>query len=142
MIVGMAEFLDKVSKLRKKEDRINALKANDSFQLRTVLQAAFDPRIVFELPEGDVPYKPNELPDQEGIFLHEARKLIYFVRGPYSGMNPLKRERMFIDLLETVDKADAVMLVSIKDKKFPFRIDEEMIREAFPDLLPPKEEAA
>ena len=43
--VGVAEFLDKISKLKKKEDKVNALKANDSFVIRTVLQAAFDPRI-------------------------------------------------------------------------------------------------
>ena len=142
MQIGIAEFLDKVSKLRKREDKVAALKHNDSYQLRTILQAAFDPRVVFELPDGDVPYKPNDLPDQEGILLHEVRKLVYFVRGPYSGMNSLKREHMFIDLLETIDKTDAVMLVAIKDKKFPFKIDEKMVREAFPDLLPAEEVVA
>jgi len=139
MVVGMHEFLDKVSKLRKRNDKVGALKHNDSFPLRTVLQAAFDPRVVFELPEGEVPFKPNELPDQEGVFLHEVRKLVYFVQGPYSGMNSIKRERMFIDLLEVVDKNDAKMLVDLKDKKFPYKIDESMVREAFPDLLPSKE---
>ena len=137
MQVGVAEFLEKAAKLKRKEARVKALQANDSYVLRTTLQAAFDPRVKFLLPTGPVPFKPNTLPDQEGNYINMCRKLIYFVEGPYSGMNSIKRQQIFIELLEGIDKNDAAMLVEIKDKKLPFKgIDANIVREAFPGLLP------
>ena len=131
------EFFDAVSKLKKKEEKVNALRNNDTFPIRTVLQAVYDQRIKFILPDGIPPYKPNELVDQENVFVKECRKLVYFIEGPYPGLNSNKREMMFIELLESVDKKDAQLLVSIKDKVLPFKgITEDIVREAFPNLLP------
>lgn len=137
MQVGMAEFLEKVSKLKKKDEKVEALKYNNSYALRTILQAAFDPRLKFLLPEGEPPYRPNDLPDQESVLLRECRKLVYMIEGPYPNLKQVKREQMFIELLENVAPADAKMLCAIKDKKLPFKgITEDMVREAFPGLLP------
>lgn len=138
-VIGMAEFLDKVSKLKKRDEKINALKANDSFQLRSVLQGAYDPRIKWLLPEGQPPFKPNDLPDQEPVFLREIKKLSYYVEGGAPVRNQAQREMMFIQLLENVAPADALLLCAMKDKKLPVKgIDAQMVREAFPDLLPPE----
>ena len=97
MRVGVAEFLEKVSKLKKKEEKVNALKHNDSFVLRTILQGAFDPRIKFLLPEGDPPYRVNDLVDQENVLIKDARKLVYFVEGSHPNMKQVKREQLFIE---------------------------------------------
>jgi hypothetical protein len=137
MQIGMSEFLEKVAKLKKKEEKVEALKFNDSFALRTTLQAVFDPRLKFALPEGVPPYKANDLTDQEGVYLRECRKLIYFIEAAYPTMKSIKREQIFIELLENVAPADAKLLISIKDKKLPFKgIDETIVREAFPGLIP------
>ena len=136
MQVGMAEFLEKVSKLKKKDEKVEALKYNNSYALRTILQAAFDQRLKFLLPEGEPPYRPNDLPDQESVLLRECRTLVYMIEGPYPNLKQVKREQMFIELLENVAPADAKMLCAIKDKKLPFKgITEDMVREAFPGLL-------
>jgi hypothetical protein len=143
MRVGIAEFLEKVSKLKKREEKIEALKFNDSFQIRTILQGAFDPRIKWALPEGTPPYNPSTLVDQENVLINGCRKLIYFVEGGAPGLKQLKRETMFIELLETVAPADAKLLCAIKDKKMPYKgITVDIVREAFPDLLPPEESKA
>jgi len=137
MRIGVAEFLEKVSKLKKKEEKIAALKANDSFVLRTILQGAFDPRIKWLLPEGEPPYKPNDLVDQENVLIKDARKLAYFVEGPYPGLKQVKREAMFIEMLETVAPADAKMLCAIKEKKLPWKgITVDIVNEAFPGFIP------
>lgn len=142
MVVGVAEFLEKVGRLRSKEDRVAALKHNDSFVLRTVLQGALDPRIKWLLPPGEPPYKPTELVDQENVLIHDARKLMHFVEGGNPGLNQIKREAMFIEMLETVAPADAVMLCAMKEKRFPFKgITEEVVRNAFPGLLPDEQAA-
>lgn len=136
-VIGMAEFLENVSKLKKRDEKIQALRFNDSFELRSVLQGAFDSRIKWLLPETNPPYKPNDLPDQEAVFLREIRKLSYFVEGGQPVKTQGQREMMFIQLLENVAPADSTLLLSMKDKKLPWKgIDEQMVREAFPDLLP------
>ena len=136
-VIGMAEFLENVNKLKKRDEKVAALKYNDSFQLRTTLQGIFDPRIKFLLPEGPVPFRPTEAVDQEAVYLRECRKLAYYVEGGDPVKNQLQRETMFIQLLENVSKEDAAMLIAMKDKKCPWKgITADIVREAFPDLLP------
>lgn len=135
--VGLAEFFDKVSKLKKKEEKVEALRFNDSFQVRTILQGAFDPRIKWLLPEGKPPYQVNKLVDQENVLIKDCRKLVYFVEGGVPTLAQAKRESIFIELLESVAPADAELLCSIKDKKFPYKgITVDIVKEAFPNLLP------
>lgn len=138
-VIGMAEFLEKVSKLKKRDEKIAALKANNSFELRTVLQGALDPRVEWLLPEGQPPFRPNDLPDQEAVFLRELKKLTYYVKNGAPVRNQGQREMMFIQLLENVAPQDALLLCAMKDKKLPYKgIDAQLVREAFPDLLPPE----
>jgi hypothetical protein len=137
MRVGVAEFLEKVSKLKKKEEKVAALRANDSYVIRTVLQGTFDPRIKWLLPEGEPPYKVNDLVDQENVFIRDARKLAYFVEGGHPGLKQLKREALFIEMLETIAPADAKMLCAMKEKKLPWKgITPEIVNEAFPGFIP------
>ena len=141
--VGIAEFFEHVSKLKKRTEKVEILKANDSYEIRTILQGAFDPRVKWALPEGTPPYNPTTLVDQENVLIHSLRKLIYFVEGGAPNLKQLKRESMFIELLETVAPADAKLLCAIKDKKMPYKgITVDIVREAFPDLLPPEESKA
>jgi hypothetical protein len=136
-VIGMAEFLEAVSKLKKRDEKIAALQANNSFELRTILQGAFDPRIKWLLPEGQPPFKANELQDQESVLLREVKKLSYYVEGGAPVKTQAQREMMFIALLENCAPADALMLCAIKDKKSPVKgIDADLVRAAFPDLLP------
>ena len=69
--IGVAEFLENVSKFKKKEEKVSVLRQNDNFVIKTVLQGAFDPRIKWLLPEGDPPYKPTELVDQENVLINK-----------------------------------------------------------------------
>lgn len=134
--IGIAEFLHNVSKFKSKEDKIRVLKENDHFAIKTILQAAFDPRIKWLLPEGEPPYKPNDLVDQENVLIHDARKLVHFVEGGNPGLKQLKRESMFVEMLESVAPADAKLLCAIKEKKLPWKgITAEIVAEAYPGLI-------
>jgi hypothetical protein len=137
MRIGVSEFLEKVNKLKKKEEKVAALQHNDSFIIRTILQGALDPRVKWLLPEGTPPYKPSELVDQENVLLREARRLIHFVEGGNPDLKQMRRETLFVELLESVAPSDAKLLCSIKDKKLPFKgITVDIVKEAFPGLLP------
>jgi hypothetical protein len=135
MVVGMAEFLEKVGKLRKNQEKIDMLKANDTVALRVILQAAYDPSVKFLLPPGAPPYKKNELVDQEHIFHKEATYIRYFVEGFYPNLPQKKREIMFIQFLERLAPADAELLCQVKDKKQIKGITIGHVKEAFPDLI-------
>jgi hypothetical protein len=136
MRVGVAEFLEKVGKLKKREEKIAALQHNDSFVIRTILQGAFDPKIKWALPEGTPPYKPNELVDQENVLIRECRRLVHFVEGGNPGLKQLRRETLFVEMLESVAPKDAILLCAIKDKKLPFKgITVDIVKEAFPGLI-------
>ena len=62
------------------------------------------------------------------------------MEGGNPNLKPLRREFLFIQLLESIDSEDAKLLLSVKDKKLPFKgITEKIVRQAFPDLLPQEE---
>lgn len=136
MQVGVAEFLEKVGKLPTDEQKIEALKYNDSYVLRCILQGALDPNVEWLLPAGKPPYKPNELVDQEHLLIGKVKKLQYFVKGFYDNLNQRKREMMFVELLETIDAKDAELLCMIKEKQLPKGITGYHVVSAFPDLIP------
>jgi Family of unknown function (DUF6433) len=135
MQVGVAEFLEKVGKLKKTEEKVAALKANDSLVLRVVLQGCYDPSIVWLLPEGAPPYKPNDLNDQESVLIRECTKLRYFVKGFHDNLPQNKREMMFIQLLENLAPKDAELLCHIKEKKPLKGITLQHVVEAFPGII-------
>ena len=138
MVTGLYEFLNKVSKLKRTQEKVDALKGQDSLPLRIILQCAFDPNVRFLLPEGDPPYKPNELVDQQHVLIKDCDKLKYFVQGlGHDMLKQAKREAMFVELLERVDPDDAKLLCAIKDKKMPFPgITINHVTEALPGLIP------
>ena len=135
MQIGIAEFLEKVGKQKRTQEKVEALKYNDSMVLRIILQGAFDPAVVWELPPGIPPYKPNELVDQEHVLIKDCEKLRYFIKG-FQNLPPLKREAMFVEFLERVAPKDAELLCMIKDKKAPKGITLQHVVEAFPGLIP------
>jgi hypothetical protein len=136
MVIGLYEFLLKVSKLKKTQEKIDAIKYNDSLQLRIILQGAFDPSVEWLLPTGTPPYKPNDLVDQQHVLIKECEKLRYYIKGFHDNLNQLKRESMFVELLERVDPKDAELLCAIKDKKMPFPgITIQHVKEGLPGLI-------
>lgn len=138
MKLGIAEILEQISKIPKKVDKLTELQKHaGNSTLLTILQGAFDPRIEWLLPEGVPPFKKNDLHDLENVLYAEVRKLYLFVKGGNDNLKPLRREALFIQLLESLAPADADLLCAIKDKKMPYKgITQQLVKEAFPGLLP------
>lgn len=136
MQIGIAEFLEKVGKLKRTQEKVDAIRANDSLVLRIVLQAGYDPNVKWALPEGTPPYKPNDLVDQEHVLIKDCEKLRYFIQGFHDNLPQLKRETMFVEFLERVAPKDAEMLCLFKDKKPMKGITLQHVTEALPGLIP------
>ena len=56
----MSEILDKVAKAKTKKEKVELLRQHNTNALRMVLKSSFDPRVEWDLPEGDVPFQANE----------------------------------------------------------------------------------
>jgi len=134
------ELLEEVSKVKTAEQKIQKLREVDNGVLRMILKYALDPNIKFDLPKGEPPFKPCPFLDQQGMLYTEARRLYLFVEGGNPNLSKLRRESLYIQLIESIDPGDAKLLNCVKDKKLPFKgITAKIVSQAFPDLLPSKE---
>jgi hypothetical protein len=53
----------------------------------------------------------------------------------------LKRESMYVQLLERVDAKDAKLLIAVKDQNLSYKgLSYKLVRDVWPDLLPEVEE--
>lgn len=137
MTLGISEILDKASKLKKKTDKIEFLRKHANPSLITVLQFALKPDVKILLPEGDAPYKPAALADENyGMLYSEVRRLYLFCENGNPNLKPAKRESLFISLLESIHPKDAELLVAAKDKKLPYKgLTKALIEEAYPGVF-------
>ena len=67
----------------------------------------------------------------------EWTKLYNFIRGGNSSLSSLRRETMFIQILEGLHPLDAEILCLMKDKKLydKYKITKENVIEAYPDIV-------
>ena len=124
----------------------------------------FDDTVVSLLPEGDVPY--GDLKDQnvysgslsENLAMEarggeaatkqdlqgqgrtslrrEWQNLYHYVQGGNNTLSTIRREMMFINLLEGLHPKEAELLVKVKDGKLTdlYDVSFDNIKAAFPDI--------
>lgn len=139
---NVCDVFEIANRYKTKQERADVLKANDSFALKSVLQLAFHPNVVAALPEGAPPYKkvdPVQNDYHRGYLHAESRKFGYLVEQPGQNLNRMKRENIFITILESLPGPEADMLIAAKDKKLHKLykgITADVAKLAFPDILP------
>ena len=135
----MNEVLQKVSNAKTKKEKVDLLRKHNSNALRQVLIINFDESIESVMPEGDVPYTPNDAPigTDHTRLEQEYRGLYRFFKGGDPRLKGLKRETMFVQLLEGLYQDEAELIVLVKDgglnKKYK-RITKAVVSEAFPQI--------
>ena len=132
----ISEILTMVNNAKVKEKKIEVLRKYDSPGLRMVMKASFDPKIVWRLPEGDVPFKKNDAPagTQHTRLENEARLLYNFVKGGNDKLPQHKCENMFIQMLEGLQEKEADVLILTKDKKLHQKykgLSKQVVQQAF-----------
>ena len=84
--------------------------------MKVIFENAFIPEMKWMLPEGDAPYNPT--PEPLGMtptnLYTELRRFYIFRR---EDLADVRRESIFITLLEGVHESEAKLLVAIKDQK-------------------------
>ena len=133
----MHEVLQKVSNAKTKAQKVKLLEQYNTPALRAILIANFDESVISMLPDGEVPYKKNEAPeDTEHTKLdHEYRKLYLFFKGG-ANISQTRRETLFIQLLEGLHQGEAEVLCLVKDKKIGkrWKITRQCVEQAFPSI--------
>jgi hypothetical protein len=135
------EVLNEFRLASTKAERIDVLKKNDSFALRSVLQGNFDPKIVFDVEK--IPEYKHDVDVGPGLgyasMTEELGRIYLFVkdhpRRP-SALTEKRRTEILIQILEALEKDEAKVFASMlmKDLKVPY-LTEALINEAFPTLL-------
>jgi|TARA_X000000368_G_scaffold408031_1_gene388185 hypothetical protein len=138
MKLMISEILQKTHNAKTKAEKIKILQANNTQALRSLFIMNYDDSIKCVIPEGEVPYTPNEAPmGTEHTRLElEAKKLYYFIKGGADHLQQMKRESMFIQMCEGLHKDEAEVLCAVKDKKLgkKYRITKTVVGEAFPEI--------
>jgi len=132
------EILQQVSSKRAKKDKISILRENETMALRDVLRGTFDDVIQWNLPAGNVPYTPATEESPPNTLLKKHMDFKYFVKGlrESNRLSPVRRERMFLDMCESIHPRDADVIVNMINKKPPMKgITKTLVKEAFPDLI-------
>lgn len=136
MKLSISEIFSGISDLKSVDEKVAYLQKNDSATLRTILQNMYDPGIKTLLPKGAPPYKPSDSKESQGMLFAETRRLRIFYEGTgYDNLPAIKRENIFIQILEGVDPDDAKVLIDMKDKKKVKGLTAETINKAFDGLV-------
>ena len=158
------EILELASKQRSNAKKIEVLKTYEHDSLKSVLIWNFDETVISLLPEGDVPYgdvkdqnvysgtlsenlskeasggESATVQDLQGRGRTSLRKeyqnLYHYVRGGNDTLSTIRREMMFINLLQGLHPKESEVLILTKDKKLTdkYKITFENIKESFPDI--------
>ncbi|SVE39123.1 uncharacterized protein METZ01_LOCUS491977 [marine metagenome] len=137
----ISEVLKKAGELKTKKEKIEYLRANNSLPLRAILKGSFDSSVEFNLPKGEPPYRKDDAPKgfEPSNLYKISRRFKYFDKGGIGdGMSSTRREKMFIDCLESLHPDEAQLLIDMKDKKLGGKyngITPKLISEIWPTLL-------
>ena len=161
------EVLDAASKQRSKAKKVEVLQRYKHPSLVTLFVWNYDSSIITLLPEGPVPYGTNKddqnstgtlssriddavskmsemgstslgSQDQgQASIRAEYKKFYNFCKGGNPSLSNLRRETMFINILEGLHPLEAEILILVKDKNLErkYKISKEVVSTAYPEIV-------
>ena len=161
------EVLDAASKQRSKAKKVEVLQRYKHPSIVTLFVWNYDSSIITLLPEGPVPYGTNKddqtstgtlssriddavtkmsemgstslgSQDQgQASIRAEYKKFYNFCKGGNPSLSNLRRETMFINILEGLHPLEAEILILVKDKNLEtkYKISKEVVSTAYPEIV-------
>lgn len=158
------EILELASKQRSNTKKVEVLKAFEHNCLKSIFIWNFDETVISLLPVGEVPY--GEIEDQsvysgslsenlsreasggesatgqdldgrgKTSLRKEYENLYHFIKGGNDSLSKIRREMMFINMLQGLHPKEAEILILVKDKKLSdkYKITLDNVKEAYPDI--------
>lgn len=135
MPLSISEIVAKAIEKPTKQEKIEWLQKNKNVPLLTILNITYNKNVKLLIPDTPPPWKQNSYIGVEGMLYKEARRLKIFVQGGgYDQLDQVKREQLFISLLEDIDNNDAQLLCKMIAQKPLKGLSRALIAEAFPEL--------
>ena len=160
------EVLEAASKQRSKAKKVQVLERYSHPSIKTLFSWNFDPTVISVLPHGEVPYGNvseqgsmnatlgQKINDAVGMMeemgskslgsqdqgqttiRREFQNFYNFVKGGNDTLSSLRRETMFINILEGLHPLEAEMLCLVKDKRLEdkYKIPQDVVEAAYPDI--------
>ena len=138
-ILSIPRIFEEVAAANSLETRRKVLLENESNPLKDLLKYAFHPDIKFALPSGAPPYKTIGSPDEYNpTYLYpNIRKFYLYIEGGHNGLTQLRREQLFVQMLESLHPKEAEVVIQVKDKKLNYRgLTYKLVKTTFPEILP------
>jgi hypothetical protein len=130
------EILELVGKTNSRTEKKEILKKHDAMFLRDYLRCCFDDSIQFNLPDGPAPYTPAREESYPASWRREHVHLRWFVKGLSDKVPAMKRESVYLGILESVHPQDALILEQMVEKKCPTKgLTKKLVQEVFPKLI-------
>lgn len=135
------EILTELGKIKSEKNKVEWLKDNfsDHTPLQYILKFNYCASILSMLPEGQPPFNNEETDAPSKASLWQYLNVFpVFVRSPQSQkMKMVQIERVFIEMLEAVEKEEAELVCLAKDRKLEekFDITRSIVDAAFPGLI-------
>jgi hypothetical protein len=132
------EILTRASQGKTKEEKIKILRHYNAMALRDILKIGYDDTISFVFPEGAPPYTPSSEESPPSSLRRQNKRFKYFLTNVKTNLPMVRREKMFINMLESIDPNDAKLMIAAKDKKLNGMykgITKKLVMEAFPGLI-------
>lgn len=132
------EVLELVCLQKTNEEKIKILKEYEDPSLKSIFIWNYDESVQSAVPEGPVPYKENEVPigTDHTSLRREYRNLYHFIKGGNDKLSSLRRETMFIQMLEGLHPQEAEIISLVKDKQLQTKYDIsfDVVQKAYPDI--------
>lgn len=160
------EVFNLASKQKSNAKKVEILQKYSHPSIQTLFVWNFDDSIISVIPQGDVPYASvgdqnsfsgtvsekitdavskmeelgsNSLGSQDqgrSSIRKEYQKFYNFVKGGNDGLSSLRRETMFINLLQGLHPLEAEILCLVKDKKLEtkYKISKEVASQTYPNI--------
>ena len=160
----ISEILQKAHNAKTKAEKVKILQENNSQALRSLFIWNFDESVQSVVPEGDVPYsraeeqtaqneslsasieklnkvdglsKMDEVVRKRATSIRKEWQNFYnYLQGGNPSLTSLRRETMFIQMLEGLHPREAEIMVLVKDKRLHerYKITKAIVSEAYPDI--------
>ncbi len=131
------EVFEEVAKKRPTSDKVKVLRENDHWAVKDIIRGTYDDNIQWALPKGQVPFTACEEHNSPSNLRTQNEKLKYFAAGSTWGakMSKMKKEQLFIGMLESIHPKDAQLVVNMVNKEKIEGLTKNVINEAFPGLI-------
>jgi len=158
------EILELASSQKTAAKKVEVLKKYEHDSLKSIFIWNFDSTVLSLIPEGEVPYgnadeqsvyagtlSENLSREASGgesatgqdlnargktSLRREYQNLYHYVKGGNDSLSKIRREMMFINLLQGLHPKEAEVIILTKDKKLTdkYKITLDNIKEAYPDI--------